>query len=95
MYFIHKGSVEVVSEDGQTVFATMSDGAFFGEIALVFRCPRTATIRTTSPCDLFVLSQEVGLCQRWEASASGSFPVTLRPPPPFPPECIASGCLGF
>ena len=45
MFFIHRGVVEVVSEDGSIVFDTMQSGRFFGEISLVFSCPRTASIR--------------------------------------------------
>ena len=45
MFFINRGTVEVVSEDGTVVFATMNEGKFFGEISLVFSCPRTASIR--------------------------------------------------
>ena len=45
MFFINRGTVEVVSEDGEVVFATMNEGKFFGEISLVFSCPRTASIR--------------------------------------------------
>ena len=45
MFFINRGRVEVVSEDGEVVFATMNEGKFFGEISLVFSVPRTASIR--------------------------------------------------
>jgi hypothetical protein len=31
MFFIHRGQVDVVSEDGLKVFASMHDGAFFGQ----------------------------------------------------------------
>lgn len=57
MYFIQRGSVEVVSADGEEIFASMKDGDFFGEISLVFSCPRTASIRAKTNCDLFVLSK--------------------------------------
>lgn len=71
MYFIHSGSVEVISESGKLVFATMNNGAFFGsckrqyvltlretgEISLLFSCPRTASIRAATNCDLFVLNK--------------------------------------
>jgi CRP-like cAMP-binding protein len=57
MFFIQQGVVEVVSEDGRVVFASMRDGEFFGEISLVFSCPRTASIRTATHCDMFVLSK--------------------------------------
>ena len=46
MYFIHRGTVEVVSEHDQPIiFDTMGEGRFFGEISVVFSCPRTASIR--------------------------------------------------
>ena len=48
MFFINRGTVDVVSEDGSVVFATMTEGKFFGEISLVFSCPRTASIRFVS-----------------------------------------------
>ncbi|XP_022094111.1 uncharacterized protein LOC110981133 isoform X3 [Acanthaster planci] len=58
MFFIHRGTVEVVSEDGNTVFDTMNAGRFFGEISLVFSCSRTASIRAQTNCDMFVLTKE-------------------------------------
>ncbi|MBE7438231.1 MAG: ion transporter [Spirochaetales bacterium] len=58
MYFISKGSVEVVSEDGQTVFATLTEGNFFGEIALLLKQPRTASIKAVDYCDLYLIEQE-------------------------------------
>ncbi|PIK48172.1 tetrameric potassium-selective cyclic nucleotide gated channel [Apostichopus japonicus] len=58
MFFIHRGVVDVVSEDGQIVFDTMQAGRFFGEISLVYSCPRTASIRAQTNCDCFVLTKE-------------------------------------
>ena len=57
MYFIYRGSVEIVSEDGGTVFALMNQGQYFGEISLFFECPRTASIRAATNCALFVLTK--------------------------------------
>ena len=36
----------------------MDQGAFFGEIALMFKCPRTASIRCKTKCDIYVLRKE-------------------------------------
>ncbi len=58
MYFINKGFVEVVSKDGKEVYATLKDGDFFGEIALLLKQPRNATIRSVEYCDLYSLSKE-------------------------------------
>lgn len=57
MYFISRGKVEIVSEDGSTVFATLSDGSFFGEIALLFSSERTASVRAADYCDLYTLDK--------------------------------------
>lgn len=57
MFFIYSGSVEIVSEEGEVVFALMKEGQFFGEISLFFNCPRTASIRAATNADLFALSK--------------------------------------
>ncbi|MFW6368691.1 MAG: ion transporter [Spirochaetota bacterium] len=57
MFFISKGSVEVVSADMQTVYATLTEGQFFGEIAVLLSTERTATIRAIDYCDLYKLDQ--------------------------------------
>jgi hypothetical protein len=58
MYFISHGTVEVVSADGETIYATLTDGDFFGEIALLHSQPRTASIRALDYCDLYALNKE-------------------------------------
>jgi len=57
MYFISRGSVEVVSKDGKTVYATLAEGNFFGEIALLLSMPRTASIRAVDYIDVYTLSK--------------------------------------
>jgi voltage-gated potassium channel len=59
MYFITQGTVEVVSKNGSVVYATLTDGDFFGEIALVLSQPRTASVRAVSYCDLYRLDKEM------------------------------------
>jgi len=58
MYFISKGTVDVVSEDGSIVYATLTEGQFFGEIALLLTIPRTATVIARDFCDLYSLDQD-------------------------------------
>eukprot|EP01033_Poteriospumella_lacustris_P008702 gene8702-6258_t len=59
MYFIHTGSVHVVSADGQTVYSTLEEGAFFGETAMFFKSARMANIVVHSPfCACFQLRKE-------------------------------------
>eukprot|EP00002_Diphylleia_rotans_P025766 TRINITY_DN5107_c0_g1_i6.p1 TRINITY_DN5107_c0_g1~~TRINITY_DN5107_c0_g1_i6.p1 ORF type:complete len:1069 (-),score=196.83 TRINITY_DN5107_c0_g1_i6:596-3802(-) len=58
MYFLSKGKVEVISGDGSVVYATLNEGSYFGEIALLFEARRIAHIRTTTYCDLLMLTKD-------------------------------------
>ncbi|GAH38433.1 unnamed protein product, partial [marine sediment metagenome] len=58
IFFISKGSVDVVSADEKTVYATLTTGQFFGEIALLLSMPRTATIKAKEYCDLYKLDKD-------------------------------------
>nr|4D7S_A Chain A, STHK_CNBD_CGMP [Spirochaeta thermophila DSM 6192]4D7S_B Chain B, STHK_CNBD_CGMP [Spirochaeta thermophila DSM 6192]4D7T_A Chain A, STHK_CNBD_CAMP [Spirochaeta thermophila DSM 6192]4D7T_B Chain B, STHK_CNBD_CAMP [Spirochaeta thermophila DSM 6192] len=58
VYFINRGSVEVLSADEKTRYAILSEGQFFGEMALILRAPRTATVRARTFCDLYRLDKE-------------------------------------
>lgn len=60
-YLIARGSVEVLRatpEGGMTSVARLEDGDPFGEMALTTDAPRSATIRTTTPCELVTLARE-------------------------------------
>lgn len=57
MYFISKGSVEIISEKTGAVFATISEGGFFGEISLVMDMPRTASVRALDYSDMYTLDK--------------------------------------
>ena len=52
MYFIASGSVEVSTD---TLTVHLSEGDFFGEMALLSKEPRTATVTAESSADLLVL----------------------------------------
>lgn len=58
MYFIHRGEVEVLGGDDRTRVATLGDGDFFGELALLTRQPRSASIRALDYCDLYTLDRD-------------------------------------
>jgi voltage-gated potassium channel len=53
MFFISSGEVEVRLPDGGSV--RLGEGAFFGEMALLERQPRTASVATAQPTTLLVL----------------------------------------
>ncbi len=55
-FVIIDGEVEV-TRDGRRL-STLSDGDFFGEIALIEDIPRTATVTATSDLRFFVLTRQ-------------------------------------
>jgi len=61
MYVIQEGQVKVskASDDGrQKILEILAAGAFFGEMALLDRMPRSATVQTTRPCVLLALARQ-------------------------------------
>lgn len=58
-YIVHTGKVEILVKGGffslRRKVAELGPGSFFGEIALVSQTPRTATVRTLEPTQLFTL----------------------------------------
>jgi ATP-binding cassette, subfamily B, bacterial len=60
-YVLARGKVEVVDVDPVVPdrrLAVLSDGDFFGEMALLGDTPRSASIRTLTPCVLLTLKRE-------------------------------------
>ena len=56
MYIIKRGQVQVLRDN--TILATLSDGQFFGEMALVSDEPRNATIKTITDLEALILKKE-------------------------------------
>lgn len=56
MYLIRHGIVEVLAHG--VVVATLSDGSYVGEVAVMFEQKRTASVRAQTFCDILVLSKE-------------------------------------
>jgi voltage-gated potassium channel len=57
MYFIVKGDLKVLSKDGK-LLTVLSDGDFFGEVALFKNEPRNASIQAVGYCDLYILEKK-------------------------------------
>ncbi|KAJ1352131.1 Phosphatidylinositol 4,5-bisphosphate levels regulator protein [Parelaphostrongylus tenuis] len=63
MYIVKRGKLQVVGDDGQKVFATLQEGAVFGELSILNIAGskngnrRTANVRSVGYTDLFVLNK--------------------------------------
>ncbi|HUY36877.1 MAG TPA: ATP-binding cassette domain-containing protein [Pirellulales bacterium] len=59
-YVIRKGNADVLVADaaGQRLLASLGQGDFFGEAALLSELPRNATVRAASDLELYVLGKE-------------------------------------
>jgi hypothetical protein len=57
LYIIHSGEVEILSRENAKI-VDLSDGAFFGEMALISDQPRSATAKASTFCDIYLLQRE-------------------------------------
>jgi CRP-like cAMP-binding protein len=57
MYFIQEGIVDIIKGNNQ-VMTTLSDGSYFGEICLLTRARRVASVQAVTYCNLYSLSVE-------------------------------------
>jgi CRP-like cAMP-binding protein len=52
MYIVVKGTVEIVCGPGRYILSELSEGDFFGELALLDDSPRSATSVSKTPCKM-------------------------------------------
>ena len=53
--FISKGVVEIIDESGGKKYGTMTEGDYFGNLSIMLKEKRTASVRTTEFCETFAL----------------------------------------
>ena len=58
MYWLVRGGVAVTSRDGESIFAELKPGAFFGEIGILMQRARTATVVARTRSMVVVLKKE-------------------------------------
>jgi hypothetical protein len=56
LYFVQNGSVDILTRDGGRI-ATLNEGSFFGEAALISDKPRSATVMANTYCDIYLLQR--------------------------------------
>jgi CRP-like cAMP-binding protein len=66
MYIIETGRVQIIQESGKRILAELTNGEFFGELALLDESPRSATANATEPCNILGFFQPdlFGLIER-------------------------------
>jgi CRP/FNR family transcriptional regulator, cyclic AMP receptor protein len=60
MYVLKSGSVKILKKvkNQENTIAVLNPGEFFGEMALLDGLPRSAAVRATGDCELFMISLE-------------------------------------
>jgi len=57
IYFISRGRVEITANDGQKQHGTLEDGDYFGDLSLILREKRTASVKAMTYCEIFKLDR--------------------------------------
>ncbi len=57
IYFISQGEVEIISNEGENNHGTLGDGDYFGDLSLILREKRTASVRALTYCEIFILTK--------------------------------------
>jgi voltage-gated potassium channel len=57
IFFISRGRVEITSNDGHNSHGTLQGGDYFGDLSLILREKRTASVRALAYCEIFKLGR--------------------------------------
>lgn len=58
MYFLTSGQVELILEDTGKQLGVLSEGAYFGELAVLMEAPRSATAQMLNDCEVYELRRK-------------------------------------
>lgn len=58
IYFISRGKAEITSDEGQEAHGIFEAGDYFGVLSLILEEKRTASVRTLTYCDVFILTKD-------------------------------------
>mmetsp|Transcript_24205 Transcript_24205/g.11619 ORF Transcript_24205/g.11619 Transcript_24205/m.11619 type:complete len:81 (-) Transcript_24205:221-463(-) len=56
MFFLVSGNADIIANN--RVVASPKDGAYFGEVAMLYEVPRTATVVARSFCHLYMMDKQ-------------------------------------
>ena len=58
MYFIMRGVAEILASDDERTVTEICEGAYFGEVGMLFQTPRCNSVRAKTHCELLVLTND-------------------------------------
>jgi voltage-gated potassium channel len=56
IYFLSHGKVEIFSEERGENYGTLEDGDYFGDLSLILKEKRTASVKALTYCEVFILT---------------------------------------
>ena len=57
IFFISRGKVEITTNEGQNSHGTLGGGDYFGDLSLILREKRSASVRALTYCEIFLLGR--------------------------------------
>ena len=58
IFFISKGTVDIINETEDKKYCSLSEGDYFGDLSIMLGEKRTASVKTTEFCETFILYSE-------------------------------------
>ncbi|MFT5375778.1 MAG: hypothetical protein ACI906_002605 [Candidatus Latescibacterota bacterium] len=56
IFFISRGSAEIIGDEGAKTYGTMEAGDYFGDLSLILNERCTASVKTLTYCEIFILT---------------------------------------